>query len=245
MVTPPGLRAGGAPLDPLPHERDAMVVTPPATAVPPRPGFVEAPTVIVNEGRARPPTPAGPAGRFAEVPTVLDMREAAVATPPRPAARFADVKTVIADEAALSQASRNPTLVPDPAHAPVIVVPTAASTSRTQMLEPADLSEEGATDPYMGPAPAQGWMPPASSPTMLDPYAQASPHDPYAQPLPTPAQMIAMPSPTQAFPDQAYYAHLAAGGAPRKVPPWVLGVVFVLVLALATGITVAIARAVH
>jgi hypothetical protein len=52
-----------------------------------------------------------------------------------------------------------------------------------------------------------------------------------------------MPAPEQAFANNAYYQHLAAGGEPRKFPPWLLGVMFFVVLALATGITVALARA--
>jgi len=60
---------------------------------------------------------------------------------------------------------------------------------------------------------------------------------------PSPVDAVAMPSPEAAFPDQPYYQHLAGGGELRKLPPWALAVMFVIVLAVATGITVALARA--
>jgi hypothetical protein len=94
-------------------------------------------------------------------------------------------------------------------------------TGQTQMLEPADLVE--VTDPLMPratpPVPAPPGFPPAAAPVSMPPAADAFAHDPY-------------------------YVHLASGGEPRRFPPWALGVMFFVVLALVTGITVAIARAV-
>ena len=188
VLTPPGLRAGGAPLDPLPHEREQMLAhaTPPPTAV---------------------PLPAPPApGRFIEAPTVL-------APDDKLPLRFADVKTVhaVGTPAGMPQNQ----LGPEP----------QTGTGQTQMLEPGDLLEVSESQPQ-----------PVN-------YSYASVLPTLAQQLPVPAQVVAMPRPTAAFPDNAYHQHLARGGAPRKLPPWALGVMFVVVLALATGITVALARA--
>ena len=166
VITPPGLRAGGAPLDPLPHERDLPrpVTSPPPTA--PSKRFTDAPTVLVPD-----PSPA-PSGRFAEVATVIDGHT------PRPGP-------------APSSPPPNRT-TPQGGIAPQVMPPTG----QTDQLQPSDLID-----------------------------------------------VVSMPSAEQAFAGNPYYQHLAEGGEPRKFPPWLLGVMFVVVLALATGITVALARA--
>jgi hypothetical protein len=205
VLTPPGLRAGGAPLDPLPGEREALLAasTPPPTVVPPvptpqplpaPPKFVEAPTMMAPDARL---APAAGGGRFADAPTVHHG-----ATPPG-TPRFNDAPTVHA--------------VGTPSQ-----MSAAPATGQTQMLEPADLVEVG-TDPVMPQAAAQhqAWL---------------------QQP---PQQAISMPPPDAAFPNQPYYQQVAGGGDSAKIPPWALGIIFFIVLALATGITVAVARALH
>jgi serine/threonine-protein kinase len=118
VLTPPGLRAGGAPLDPLPHERDGMMPIPtpppsrpiPIPAIPAPPRFHNAPTMIAPPSPVPAATPAG-TPRFADAPTVHDAR---TATPPG-VSRFVDMPTVHAS--------------PEP------------QTGQTQMLGPEDLQE--------------------------------------------------------------------------------------------------------
>ena len=64
-----------------------------------------------------------------------------------------------------------------------------------------------------------------------------------SQEMSLPAHLIGFPSGT--YPPAPGYGDWAPGApARRKLPAWVLPVVFTLAIALATGITIAIARAV-
>jgi serine/threonine-protein kinase len=172
QITPPGLRAGGAPLDPFPHERDALLA-----AATPKPSQVPPP-----RAESPAPLPAPPiAPRFVEAPTVLGPETGTGS------GRFADVPTVHA--------------VGTPAGMP--------GTGQTQMLETGDLLD-------VTTAPTNPLLPQADPPSY-----------PMHPSMPQAAEAVWLPD-----------------AEPRRIEPWVLGVIFVIVLALVTGITVAIARAV-
>jgi len=242
VLTPPGLRAGGAPLDQLPHERAVMPVpTPPrVVAVPPGPvgkpfgpSAAVIPTVI-----AQPVAPAG--GRFAEAPTVADLRM----SPAKPAGKpkFADAPTLLAEGARgsgfPSATADAPTALQN-AHAP-----QDPGTGQTQMLQPLDLMELTPSHQMQqfplpeGFAPPAGMMPPHPIPhvPMVPSSSPMATHDPTA--------VVSLPSLGDVYPGHPLYGGGSVPSGPRNWPPWLLGVMFVVVLALATGITVAIARAV-
>ena len=108
-------------------------------------------------------------------------------------------------------------------HAPATPAPTPPPSGR---FADAATVIEGQTTPPPGPAPT---APPTGQTQMLEPSDLLD--------------VVALPAVQQVFPENAYYQHVAAGGESRKFPPWMLAVMFVVVLALATGITVALARA--
>ncbi len=207
VVTPPGLRATGAPLDPLPHERD------PAMDVPDRPAFGLPSASAVATVLA--PLPA-PAPRFADVPTVLHTDHASAAR--GFAAAPAQVPTVVSDAGRPQRSS------------------TPASTRPTMM--------EAAQAP-----PPDALLPDDPPPGASYPPLPALPALPA---LPDPAAMMSMPPVEQVYPGY-YGGYPTQQGYPdttlrthrplQRWPPWLLGVMFVVVLALATGITVALARA--
>jgi eukaryotic-like serine/threonine-protein kinase len=221
VITPAGLRAGGAPLDPLPHEREAMLAMapPPPTAVsaPPASRFSDAPTVIA--GQTAPP----PGTRFPNAPTVI----AATATP-AVGSRFSDAATV---HDARTAAPRGKPRFADAetVHAAPALPPlgTEPPTGQTQLLSADDLMDV-----------TPGARPVDTSPASPGPDAPTAPAV-----MPLPAHLIELPGVGDVFPDQPHLLQVAAT-EPRVWPAWLLAVMFVVVAAAATGITVAIARAV-
>jgi eukaryotic-like serine/threonine-protein kinase len=105
------------------------------------------------------------------------------------------------------------------------LVPTVVAEPHTQMLTTADLLEV-ATDPLM----------PAATPPPADPAPSL------ADPAPSPADRAAPVPTAAALPAAAQLVAMPLAAAPRRLPPWTLAVMFVVVLVLATAITVAIAR---
>jgi hypothetical protein len=184
------------------------------------------------------PTPVPPPGlaatqvppaRFLEAPTVLAHDGRPVITAPAPAGgRFAEVPTVM-DPRVVTPAGTPRFADAKTVHAAPVLAPRPGQLvdnpeTGTEMIDTGDMVE--VTDPLMPRAQPPG------------------PAAPVSAGFPAAAEPVRMPPPEQAYPHQPYYAHLASGGEPRRFPPWALGVMFVIVLALATGITVAIARAV-
>lgn len=290
VVTPPGVRATGAPLDPLPHERDALLAVPAPPGGPAqRPAFgPAAATQLSDAGVAAIPTVLAapePGRRFSDMPTLHDTSQppggaaaamaAAAAAPagvaPRGfAAAPAQVPTVIAPGAPGSPGSdqrrRAATTPPPvgpagrPATRPPTMPPPLASRAATQpgLAAPTAPPSAATLDaPLPGTASGPGDAAHAPSPG----YPPGSPTAPvhaaggYGQL--DPAMLVSLPPVEQVFPGyqaaHAGYAHGAHAGYPdttlrthtplKRYPPWVLGVVFFAVVALATGLTVALVRA--
>ncbi len=138
---------------------------------------------------------------------------------PKPSGRFADVPTVHAEPAPrpppAGRFADAKTVVPQQLTGQPYSNADEPTAEQTQMLQAGDLVE-------LTPGPA---MPPAA-------------------PAPAPHQMVSLPAIGEVYPGHPYYGQNTVPSGPRNWPPWVLGVMFVIVLAVATGITVAIARAV-